>query len=88
MVKIGQDMVNVVFECPLNLSIMNTCSIKDLSRVKSGFKSAPLQLYFEITGLASALKSGFYSAKIFKNILLVLVYAYKLTSFYYNTYTL
>ena len=28
--------------------------IKDLSSVKAGFKSVPLQLYFEIAGLASA----------------------------------
>ena len=27
---------------------------KDLSRVKAGFKSVPLQSYFEIVGLASA----------------------------------
>ena len=31
-------------------------SIKDLSMVNPGFKSVPPQVYFEITGLASALK--------------------------------
>ena len=30
---------------------------KDLSRVKSGFKSVPPQFYFEIAGLVSAVKS-------------------------------
>ena len=30
--------------------------LKDLSRVKPGFKSVPPQFYFEITGLASAKK--------------------------------
>ena len=30
--------------------------VKDLSRVKSGFKSVALQFYFEIAGLASAEK--------------------------------
>ena len=29
---------------------------KDLSRVKAGFKSVPPQFYFEIAGLASAVK--------------------------------
>ena len=29
---------------------------KDLSRVKTSFKSVPLQFYFEIAGLASAKK--------------------------------
>ena len=29
---------------------------KDLSRVKSGFKSVPPQFYFETAGLASAVK--------------------------------
>ena len=27
-------------------------NVKDLSRVKTGFKSVPLQSYFEIVGLA------------------------------------
>ena len=31
-------------------------SIKDLSKVKPGFKSVPLQIHFEITGLASTEK--------------------------------
>ena len=31
-------------------------TFKDLGRVKAGFKSVPLQLYFEITGLACAIK--------------------------------
>ena len=35
---------------------MKTKDIKDLSRVKTGFISVPLQFYFEITGLASAEK--------------------------------
>ena len=53
---------------------------KDLSRVKPGFKSVPPQFYFEIAGLASAIKwreiqniveeehfkASFYPAKIFK----------------------
>ena len=30
--------------------------VKDLSRVKTGFISVPLQSYFEIAGLASAKK--------------------------------
>ena len=29
---------------------------KDLSKVKPGFKSVPLQIYFEVAGLASAEK--------------------------------
>ena len=33
-----------------------TANFKDLSRVKPGFKSVPLQLYFEIAELASAKK--------------------------------
>ena len=31
-------------------------AFKDLSKVKPGFKSVPLQIYFEIAGLASAKK--------------------------------
>ena len=31
-------------------------TIKDLSRIKPGFKSVPPQFHFEITGLASAVK--------------------------------
>ena len=31
-------------------------NFKDLSRVKPGFKSFPLQFYFEIAGLVSAKK--------------------------------
>ena len=30
--------------------------VKDLSKVKPGFKSGPLQIYFEVAGLASAEK--------------------------------
>ena len=33
-----------------------TLIIKDLSKVKTGFESVPLQIYFEIAGLASAEK--------------------------------
>ena len=49
---------------------------KDLSRVKTDLKSIPLQLYFEISRLAStekwqeiqnlAFKAGFYPVKIFR----------------------
>ena len=35
---------------------MKIIDVKDLSKVKLGFKSVPLQLYFEIAGLASAVK--------------------------------
>ena len=35
---------------------LHMASGKDLSRVKPGFKSIPLQFYFEIAGLAGAEK--------------------------------
>ena len=46
---------------PLVLENVDSCDLspmesKDLSRVKPGFKSVPLQFYFEIAGLANAKK--------------------------------
>ena len=40
----------------INNSFRFEFAFKDLSRVKTGFKSVPLQFYFEIAGLASAKK--------------------------------
>ena len=41
---------------PLILNFLPFVPAKDLSRVKSGFESVPPQFYFEIAGLASAVK--------------------------------
>ena len=40
----------------INNSFIFEFAFKDLSRVKTGFKSVPLQFYFEIAGLAKAKK--------------------------------
>ena len=40
----------------LFLVIIYVVAAKDLSKVKQGFKSVPLQIYFEIAGLARAEK--------------------------------
>ena len=43
-----------IFFINISFSTIFIVSFKDLSRVKAGFKSIPLQFYFEIAGLASA----------------------------------
>ena len=48
---------NMVCESSMKTKICYHYGVgKDLNRVKTGFKSVPLQIYFEITGLASAEK--------------------------------
>ena len=46
-------MSRVVTATPI---LLENLKFKDLSRVKTNFKSVPLQFYFEIAGLASAEK--------------------------------